>query len=223
MSGRIRVRFGWDVVSIFLSWRTDALIIMQANRANLKSPDWVVDSEMSRSKPKLKLLRVMAHPTDHRRGILRVGGVDYSCILGRSGIVRDKREGDGGTPQGRLALRSVLQRPGRGARLAGTLPFRMTRRSDAWCDDPADRRYNRLVSLPAGTAEERLWRSDRLYDVVVPLGWNDGPTVKGRGSAIFWHVCREAGTPTAGCVAVEPSVFRKILPRLSRRAVMVIG
>jgi L,D-peptidoglycan transpeptidase YkuD (ErfK/YbiS/YcfS/YnhG family) len=46
---------------------------------------------------------------------------------------------------------------------------------------------------------------------------------KGRGSAIFWHICREAKTPTAGCVAVEPAVFRKLLPRLSRRTVMVIG
>jgi len=46
---------------------------------------------------------------------------------------------------------------------------------------------------------------------------------KGRGSAIFWHLCREAGTPTAGCVAVDPAVFRKVLPRLSRRAVMTIG
>ena len=58
-------------------------------------------------------------------------------------------------------------------------------------------------------------RADRLYDVVVPLGWNDGPTVRGRGSAIFWHVARENGAPTAGCVAVAPEVFRKVLPRLA--------
>jgi L,D-peptidoglycan transpeptidase YkuD (ErfK/YbiS/YcfS/YnhG family) len=90
----------------------------------------------------------------------------------------------------------------------------------AWCDDKADRRYNRLIRRPEGEAEERLWRRDRLYDIIVPLGWNDGPVVKGRGSAIFWHLCRPGHAPTAGCVAVEPEVFRKVLPRLARHAVM---
>jgi L,D-peptidoglycan transpeptidase YkuD (ErfK/YbiS/YcfS/YnhG family) len=171
----------------------------------------------------LALLRVRRSALSPTRGILLAGRVAYPCLLGRSGIVAAKREGDGGTPRGRLPLRLVLQRPGRGPRLRTALPSRMTRSSEAWCDDAADRRYNRLVSRAPGEAEERLWRADRLYDIVVPLGWNDGPVVRGRGSAIFWHICRPDKTPTAGCVAVEPEVLRKLLPRLARHAVMVIG
>ena len=171
------------------------------------------------------ILTIHVHALPGRRtlGRLVVGGVAYPCVLGRGGIVVAKREGDGGTPRARLKLRGVLQRLDRAPRLPTALPRRATRRDDAWCDDPGDRRYNRPIRRPPeDQAEERLWRADRLYDVIVPLGWNDGPIVKGRGSAIFWHVCRAEKTPTAGCVAVEPAVFRKVLPRLSRRAEMVI-
>lgn len=173
-------------------------------------------------KEKLVHLRVHALPGNRQRGRLIAGAVAYPCVLGRSGIVTGKREGDGGTPRAALPLRRVFQRTDRLARLATLLPSRAIRPTDAWCDDAGDRRYNRLIQKPGGASEERLWRQDRLYDVVVELGWNDRPVRRGRGSAIFWHVCRPDRTPTAGCVAVEPQVFRKLLPRLSRRAVMII-
>lgn len=158
--------------------------------------------------------------------MLIAGHLVIPCVLGREGIVAAKREGDGGTPRGRLPLRSMLQRPGRGPKLRTALPHRFTRADDAWCDEPADPRYNRAIrrtGKPADVAEERLWRPDPLYDVVVPLGWNDGPIRKGHGSAIFWHIAREPFSPTAGCVAVRPEVFRRLLPRLSRHTIMWIG
>ena len=187
-------------------------------------PDWHFDREIVVLKRKISLIRVRADTTSRTRGRLSVARASFPCVLGRSGLVTDKREGDGGTPRGRLPLRGVMQRLDRGPRIPSLLPFRATRPRDAWCDDVNDRCYNTLIDRPLDQiAKERLTRQDRLYDVIVPLGWNDGPIVKGRGSAIFWHLCRENGTPTAGCVAVSPDVFRKILPRLSRHAVMVIG
>lgn len=173
---------------------------------------------------KRRIVRITVHalPTRRTLGRLVIGASAYPCVLGRSGVVVDKREGDGGTPRARLPLRRVFQRLDRAARIPTLLPTRRTRHDDAWCDDPADRRYNRLIRRPPDQAEERLCRDDRLYDVIVELGWNDAPVHRGRGSAIFWHVCRIARTPTAGCVAVEPEVFRKVLPRLSRAAVMVV-
>ena len=171
-------------------------------------------------KQKLARLDVHCRPTCRTQGVLTVGGVAYPCVLGRGGIRADKREGDGGTPRGKLALRGLFQRLDRAPRLPCLLPAQRIDPGLAWCDDPADRHYNRLIERPAGEVEERLWRADRLYDVIVPLGWNDGPVVKGRGSAIFWHLSRPNRSPTAGCVAVEPAVFRKVLPRLAKKAVM---
>jgi L,D-peptidoglycan transpeptidase YkuD (ErfK/YbiS/YcfS/YnhG family) len=96
-------------------------------------------------------------------------------------------------------------------------------RADAWCDDRHDRRYNRLIRRPEGEADERLWRADHLYDIVIELGWNDRPVRRGRGSAIFWHLPRVGLAPTAGCIATPRPVFHKLLPRLARDAVIDIG
>jgi L,D-peptidoglycan transpeptidase YkuD (ErfK/YbiS/YcfS/YnhG family) len=46
--------------------------------------------------------------------------------------------------------------------------------------------------------------------------------VRGLGSAIFLHIAREGFAPTQGCVAIAPETMRRLLPRLSRRAVLVI-
>ena len=43
-------------------------------------------------------------------GTLGFNGRKYACALGRSGIVRDKHEGDGGTPAGTYPLREVRYR-----------------------------------------------------------------------------------------------------------------
>ncbi len=170
----------------------------------------------------LSTLRVFASVRDRRRGFLVAGGAVFPCALGRSGIGTLKREGDGRTPRADLPLRRVLYRADRIVMPRSLLPLRIIGPRDAWCDDAADRRYNRLIDRPPGEAEERLTRDDHLYDVIVELGWNDAPVVRGRGSAIFWHLARPGFTPTAGCVAVERHVFAKVLPRLARRCMMLV-
>jgi L,D-peptidoglycan transpeptidase YkuD (ErfK/YbiS/YcfS/YnhG family) len=124
------------------------------------------------------------------------------CAVGRSGIVEDKREGDSASPVGLWPMRSVLFRRDRLGVVATALPARALEREDGWCDDPSDPCYNRSVRLPYGARCEKLWRADRLYDIVVPLGYNDDPVVPGAGSAIFLHVARPDFAPTAGCIAL---------------------
>lgn len=124
------------------------------------------------------------------------------CAVGRGGLVRAKREGDGATPIGRFPLRSVLYRPDRLPPPATALASRAIGVDDGWCDDPDDPAYNRPVALPYPARHERLWRTDQLYDLVVPLGYNDDPVVPGLGSAIFLHVAAPDFAATAGCVAI---------------------
>ena len=135
-------------------------------------------------------------------GWLAAGGRRWRCALGRGGIVADKREGDGGTPAGRLALRRVLYRADRLPTPATALPLQALGLDDGWCDAPDDPSYNRPVRHPHPASAERLWREDGLYDVVVELGWNDDPVTPGRGSAIFLHVARPDYGATEGCVAL---------------------
>ena len=125
------------------------------------------------------------------------------AAVGRSGVRALKREGDGATPVGRFPIRQVLYRADRVRRPRTHLPVRAIRDGDAWCEDPADRNYNRLVTLAPGSNADRLKRADHLYDLILVLGHNDRPRVRGRGSAIFMHLPREGYTPTAGCIALS--------------------
>jgi L,D-peptidoglycan transpeptidase YkuD (ErfK/YbiS/YcfS/YnhG family) len=135
-------------------------------------------------------------------GMASWGGRRMRCALGRAGVVADKREGDGGTPAGAWPMREALFRADRLGEIVTPLPARPLDPDDGWCDDPADPAYNRPVRLPYPAHCEELWLADRVYDVIVPLGYNDNPVVPGRGSAIFLHVARPDFAPTAGCVAL---------------------
>jgi L,D-peptidoglycan transpeptidase YkuD (ErfK/YbiS/YcfS/YnhG family) len=133
------------------------------------------------------------------------------AVLGRSGITAAKREGDGATPAGEFALREVWYRPDRVNPPRTGLPAKAISREDGWSDDPADPAYNRAVSLPHPWRHENLWREDGLYDLIVPLGYNDDPPTPGLGSAIFLHCARPDWRPTEGCVAIALTDFMALL------------
>ncbi len=154
---------------------------------------------------------------------ITAGAVTMPCVLGPGGLVRSKREGDGGTPVGRFALLGGFYRQDRCPRPPSRFPLRASRPEDGWCDDPASPRYNRPVRLPFAGGHERMWRQDRLYDCGLVVDYNIGHPRKGRGSAIFVHIMAPSGAPTAGCVALRPDDLRRLLPRLARRCRIVIG
>ncbi|MDE1148959.1 MAG: L,D-transpeptidase family protein [Azospirillaceae bacterium] len=125
------------------------------------------------------------------------------CVIGRGGVIADKREGDGGTPVGCFPLRRVLYRPDRGGAPVTGLPVAALSPDDGWCDDPDDPDYNRPVTLPFPASHEVMWRQDHVYDLMVVLGHNDDPPVPGLGSAIFMHLTRPDRAATAGCTALD--------------------
>jgi L,D-peptidoglycan transpeptidase YkuD (ErfK/YbiS/YcfS/YnhG family) len=145
-------------------------------------------------------LIVTAKPGE-MRGTARLGGAVFPCALGRSGLVAGKREGDGGTPIGRFALRRLLYRADRIPHIETRLPARHIGLADGWCDDPGDIAYNQPIRLPYAASHERMWLASHLYDLVVIIGHNDAPVVKGAGSAVFLHLARDDWGPTAGCIA----------------------
>jgi len=155
-------------------------------------------------------------------GVLICGERRYPCVLGRSGISDDKREGDGATPLGRFSLRRVLYRPDRLMPPVTALPLLPLSPQDGWCDAPDHPDYNRPVRLPHPASCEALWRADRVYDVIVVLGHNDDPPQPGLGSAIFMHVARPQGEPTEGCVALALPDLLEILANTGPNASLTI-
>ena len=144
------------------------------------------------------------------------------AALGRGGVRPLKREGDGGTPMGRFPIRLVLYRPDRVPRPRTPLPVHAIRADDGWCDDPADRNYNRLIRLPSPRSAEGLMRPDALYDLVLVLGYNDRPRIKGKGSAIFVHLARPGYTPTEGCIAFSRRDLLAVLAEVRRGTTIVV-
>ena len=134
----------------------------------------------------------------------------------------EKREGDGASPLGRWPVRRVFFRPDRGAAPETDLLAIALRPADGWCDDAGAPNYNRLVTLPCRDSHERLWRDDRLYDLIVELGYNDDPPEPGKGSAIFLHIARAGYLPTEGCVALAEADLRAVLARLGAGSVIEI-
>jgi L,D-peptidoglycan transpeptidase YkuD (ErfK/YbiS/YcfS/YnhG family) len=144
-------------------------------------------------------------------GFLSWPGGRVRAALGKGGLSVAKREGDGATPIGVFALRRVLYRADRLPMPHTGLPVSAIHPSDGWSDDPRDMLYNQAVPLPHPHSHERLWRDDGLYDLVVPLGYNDDPPVSGLGSAIFLHCARPDYGPTEGCVAIAVSDLLTLL------------
>jgi L,D-peptidoglycan transpeptidase YkuD (ErfK/YbiS/YcfS/YnhG family) len=167
---------------------------------------------------------IVVRPAPGRPGQARVqlGHGVRQAALGRSGIRALKREGDGGTPLGRFPIRRVLYRADRALRPRTTLPIQAIRADDGWCDDPLDRNYNRLIKLPAQRSAEGLRRVDHLYDLVLVLGYNDRPRVRGKGSAIFVHLARPGYTPTEGCIALTRRDISALLAEVRRGTTIVI-
>ena len=173
----------------------------------------------------MSLLRVRPAPWagNVHSGFISIGSVWYACAIGRNGVTRKKREGDGASPVGEFSLVGWRFQPVAPGFPRGSLPARAIRRDDGWCDDPRSGAYNRQVRLPFSHGHESLWRDDGKYAVVGVLDYNLRARARGAGSAIFFHLCDDKFGPTAGCIAVLPRDMRKILPRISRRTRIKIG
>lgn len=153
------------------------------------------------------------------RGV-RFAGRLWPCTIGKAGLSKRKREGDGATPRGIHRIVGMLYRPDRiakptdWAKPIGPL--------DLWSDDPADADYNMMVRAPYTASHERLRRADPLYDLVILTDWNWPYAVKGRGSAIFIHQWRRPGFATEGCVAFSRSDLHAIAPRITYRTRLIV-
>lgn len=146
---------------------------------------------------------------------LTCGGRDFRCAVGRNGFSSHKREGDLCTPVGEFFLRECWYRADRLEKPQTGLPLKIIRESDGWCDDPKAKEYNKHVSLPRDFSHEKLFRDDHVYDVVVPLGYNDNPVIPGKGSAIFLHVAKPGYASTEGCVALSLPDLLTVLENVS--------
>lgn len=151
---------------------------------------------------------------------LRFQGKLYPCTIGKTGISKRKKEGDGATPVGTHRIVGMLYRPDRIARpTPWAIPIGPR---DLWSDDVTAEDYNMMVRAPYSFSHEALRRADPLYDLVILTNWNWPYAVKGRGSAIFIHQYRRPGYPTEGCVAFSRAHLLDIAKRITHQTRLIV-
>ena len=135
----------------------------------------------------------------------------FSCQIGSNGIIsiQDKQEGDLSTPKGNWKLNSIFYREDR-VDLKTLLPscklvLNKITKNCGWCDDPFSKNYNKYIKIKKRNnfTYEKLWREDNAYDILINLDYNQNPTRKGKGSAIFVHCSFDDFRNTAGCIALS--------------------
>ncbi len=141
------------------------------------------------------------------------------AVIGRNGFAQpgEKIEGDGKTPSGIYPLKMAF---GYQETVKTKMAYRQALSDDVWVDDPDAPDYNRWVKRDRTKAAsyEMMKREDDLYKYGVVIEHNTAPVVSGNGSAIFLHVWKCAGLPTAGCVAVSEENMIRILEWLDHAA-----
>ena len=152
----------------------------------------------------------------NKSGYLKYKNLKFRCSLGRAGIGKKKKEGDGITPKGKFRILKIYYRFDRIKKFSTNIKKIKIKKNMGWCDDPNSRFYNKLISLPNKDHHEKLYRSDNTYDVLVVLNYNMDPIIKGKGSAIFIHIAKKQFKPTAGCVALNKADLLSLLTTIEK-------
>lgn len=150
----------------------------------------------------------------------------FDAVIGRNGFAPEgqKKEGDGKTPTGIYTLKLAF---GYSESVNTKMPYRQALPDDIWVDDLNADDYNRWTkrNQTRAVSFEMMKREDSLYKFGVVIEYNTDPVIKGNGSAIFLHIWKEKGAPTAGCVAVSEEDMIKILEWLdpAKSPVIITG
>jgi L,D-peptidoglycan transpeptidase YkuD (ErfK/YbiS/YcfS/YnhG family)/predicted deacylase len=177
--------------------------------------------------PKI-IVRVPRAERHSHLGQLTIGDWTIPCTIGAGGLAQAslKREGDKKTPIGVFPLRYGFFDRAALPDFPRDLAFPFAPLSDdmIWEEEGSD--YNRLVFSENGErSDERLSRprAERLFDVIIPIGFNDAVPEFGRGSAIFVHAARADMSGTAGCIGVPKDRLLDLVQRLRPGMLIDIG
>jgi L,D-peptidoglycan transpeptidase YkuD (ErfK/YbiS/YcfS/YnhG family)/predicted deacylase len=161
-------------------------------------------------------------------GILSIGDWNIPCTVGSGGLVQAtfKREGDKRTPMGIFPLRYGFFNAAALPDFPRDLAFPFVPLTDEMIWEEGGQDYNRLVfAREDERLDDRLSRSrdERLFDIIIPIGFNDAAPEFGRGSALFIHAARSDMGGTAGCIGIPQETMTEFIRHLKPGMVIDIG
>ena len=91
-----------------------------------------------------------------------------------------------------------------------------------WCDDSLSKKYNKIITFPFTHKAERLYLKRNIYDILISTNYNDKPTIKYKGSAIFLHIAKKNYTSTEGCITIKKKDMLFLMTKISKKTKLVI-
>ena len=130
------------------------------------------------------------------------------CCIGRSGLKKNKFEGDGCTPTGKFGIGKLYWRSDRVKKPKSNLNTIIIKKNMGWCNDPNSKFYNKLIKIKKNLnfSYEKLFRTDSKYNLLIVIKYNCKKIIKNKGSAIFLHLTKNY-SPTQGCIAMKKKDF----------------
>ena len=159
----------------------------------------------------------------NKSGYLKYKDLKFKCALGKAGIGNKKIEGDNITPKGIFKIVRIYYRKDRIKKIYSKFKLIKITKTMGWCNDPRSESYNQLIKLPTDYSYEKLFRKEKIYDLIIVLDYNMKPTIKNRGSAIFIHVARKNFSKTAGCIALKKTDLRRLIKEVNKKTKIMIN
>ena len=154
---------------------------------------------------------------------LQVDDFYFKCSIGKNGTSKKKIEGDLKTPIGTFSLEHLYYRKDRIKRPETKLKCIPIQNYMGWCNDiNQPKKYNKLITHDKKVSQEKLFRKDHKYNLLIPIKYNFKKNLVGKGSCIFLHLTRSY-TPTAGCIALGEKDFLILLKLINKNSKIKIS
>ena len=154
----------------------------------------------------------------------------FFCILqvdsfiGKNGMIVDKKEGDGKTPEGIYELGLAFgMYDKKQISIDSSIEYVQINENLYWIDDVNSIYYNQIVDsrevVKDWKSAEHLIEYPKQYEYAIEIKTNIG-NIPGKGSAIFLHCSNNK--PTSGCIAIDRENMIKLFKMLKKGAVIII-
>jgi L,D-peptidoglycan transpeptidase YkuD (ErfK/YbiS/YcfS/YnhG family) len=185
----------------------NALLIAANNKSKLENSEQLL--VVYNYKPESYGAVLVALEKKGKKWVLKYGPTEAG--IGKNGFAKPltKLEGDGKSPTGIFRLGKLFTYE---KQIGTLLENQQTTKDDKWIDDPNSADYNTYVrgSTNAKSYENLLLNSD-AYKYCMVIEYNMKPVIKGKGSAIFFHLGIKKPYFTAGCVAINEENMKLIV------------
>ena len=148
---------------------------------------------------------------------LQIDDFIFKCCIGKKGLTINKKEGDNKTPRGKFKIGNLYFRKDKMKKPDTQLTCVEIKDTMGWCDDVNfPKKYNQLIKINKNIKHEKLFRNDKIYDLLIPINYNINKPIRKKGSAIFIHLTTNY-KKTLGCIALKESDFLTMLKLINKK------